>query len=339
MDKKGGAKRSPLFISSAISEHLRSLGYPETSILSMEKCGKETSFEFIKHCEDCGFSEKGNFKHRCNSRFCPICLLTRKRRVKNSYMPLIKEFPTTRGSPNSLYFLTISPSNYQDLKLGLNQTLVQWKKFLRHPYIKDRVKGGLWVIELKNKNKYGESKGWNVHIHSIFYGRRLDNVIRGQCLNCHQNYIKHDELGDFYYCTSRKCNSRNVTYKQESKLVSCWKRASKSDVHINIKEITYGGARGVLSYVLKYISSDKAEFLDDFSFAIAILFTRKKKLINTFGIFYDYDPPKVSLDCSKCGGKLFFITDREVVSAYGETYDHDPPDYPSVIWQLKSAEN
>ena len=69
---------------------------------------------------------------------------------------------------------------------GQKEIKIYFKKFLRRQYVKDRVKGGFFNIEATNKY----DNGFNVHMHILYYGARLDNQIRGKCFDCGQNLMK-----------------------------------------------------------------------------------------------------------------------------------------------------
>ncbi len=310
---------------SAISSHLLSLGYPEKSLKSALKCGELTGFRFLKHCSNCGDTHLISCKHHCNLRVCPDCSITRQNRIKRLYMPFLEHYSTKRGKLKSLYFLTIAPKNYKTEKEGFEHIKRSWRKFIRTKYIKERVDGGLWVIETKNMGN-----GWHTHIHALFYGRRLDNCIRGKCLNCGQNYMKYDRNSKKYYCKNRKCNSTNVVVKENSKIVDLFSSCSSRECHIDVTEIR-NGPKAALSYVLKYISSIKEDFSEVEDFAKYIVAIRKQKLINTFGCFFDItkkikDLKKIKFKCNKCGGDLEFITDQQVVYYFTGTPCYDPPD-------------
>jgi hypothetical protein len=134
-----------LFSNSVITSHLLELGYPKKSIDSMEKCGKETGFKFIKNC-GCD-TQIIRATHHCSLRTCESCAKIRKRRTINKYLPHLEGIYQTRR--DFLYFLTISPENYSNLEEGLEHIKKSWSKFIRHDYIKKRIKGGFYVIETK----------------------------------------------------------------------------------------------------------------------------------------------------------------------------------------------
>jgi hypothetical protein len=323
-----------LFTFSAISEHLRVLGYPETSLMSMQRCGNPSGQAMIRHCPTCGDYCLLNMTHHCNLRTCEECSKIRQRKLKRKLFPMFQDKATTRGSFKSLYFLTISPKNYIDLKDGLRSIKASWKRFYRSKYVRDRVDGGVWVIESKSKNKDGFSKGWNIHIHALFYGRRLDNVIRGLCNHCKQNFIKCDKITKKYYCANSKCKShkegfsQDLTHNQNSKIVSLWEQVNNENVHIDIQELK--SSEGGLNYILKYISANKNEFASSQDFAKYIFHTRKQKLINTFGqkgLFFQFKFPEPIFICGKCGSdKLEFIFDPQVVNAILDARRHRPKD-------------
>ena len=70
---------APLLVNSAITSHLREVGYPEKSIISMLKCGQETPLMIAKQC-GCG-TQIIALSHKCNLRVCSDCAKIRKRRL------------------------------------------------------------------------------------------------------------------------------------------------------------------------------------------------------------------------------------------------------------------
>ncbi|MDD5178506.1 MAG: protein rep [Candidatus Nanoarchaeia archaeon] len=262
-----------------LSEELFILGYPTKSINSMLKCGQKTEYKYLREC-NCKI-EARYMTYRCNLRTCPVCSNTRKRKLRQKFIPFLNSLDVDRNN-NQLYFLTISPKNYENFKWGLEHLQRSFIKFLKSKYIKDRIKGALYVLEAKNMGK-----GWNIHIHAIIYGRRLDNRLRGKCLNCGQNLLKFDYNSKDYYCANHKCNSKNVIIKKDSNLVSLFKKISGREVNINVQ--SQHTREFTLNYMLKYISANKDEFASLNILARYIYNTRKRKLINSIGIFNDKD--------------------------------------------------
>lgn len=290
-------------ISEHLIEHLIKLGHPETSISSMKRCGFSSGFMVVSECSNCGF-RNFELKYHCCLRTCPDCSKLRKRRLRLKYLPYLKDFLIDRNR-NQLYFLTISPLNYGDFKEGLENIKKSFKKFIRTKYIKERIKAGLFVIETTNTGKK-----WNIHIHCILYGRRLDNQIRGKCLDCGQNLLKFDYNNKRYYCSNRKCNSLNVKHKQDSKIVQIFKKCSKRDVNIHISR--QSSKEHTLNYMLKYISANKYDFSSEEDFAKYIYYTRKQRLVSTFGLFFKFKAKKPQCHCFKCGSPIQYLVDWEI---------------------------
>lgn len=307
--------KGSLFNNTAISLHLQELGYPENSIRSMLRCGNLTGFRILKVCS-CK-NEILNMSHRCNLRTCPVCSKTRQRRIVRKYAPFLRNLAKDRTY--FIYFLTISPKNYSDLNYGLKHIRQSFIKFLRHKYIKERVKAGLYVIETK-----GGTGNWNIHLHALIYGRYLDNRIRGSCLDCGQNLIKHDHISKKYYCANRACNSQNLIIKQDSKIVSHFKEASGRSCVVNIQR--QSSSLFSLNYMCKYISSNKDDFFSDKDTAIYINSTRKNRLITSFGLFYRVNVPKFPMVCVACGGIINFTSENILIEEIERKLEMIAPD-------------
>lgn len=308
--------RSVLLSNNAITLHLEKLGYPEKSLESMKKCGETSKGFIIKSC-GCG-NKIIQLAHRCNLRTCPYCSKTRKRRIRRKYLDFLSNLAQDRT--NFLYFLTISPKNYKDLDYGMKHIRESFQKFLRLKYIKERIKAGLYVIEAK---KSGDS--WNIHIHAIVYGRFLDNRIRGKCSDCGQNLIKFDYVNKKFYCASRRCSSLNVTHKKDSQIVYLWKKSSDRDVNFHITR--QSSSSFTLNYMLKYISANKDDFDTPEDIAVYIKSTYKRRLINTFGMFYRLKLKKPIYVCPKCNQIVHFFMDFTVMMELLKVQDSvKPPD-------------
>lgn len=302
-----------LFSNSAISSHLRNIGYSEESINSMLKCGEVTG-SLLKNC-GCG-PKLVVLKYNCNLRTCFKCARNRKLRLRRKYSSFLGSLH--QDNVYSLYFLTISPKNYGNLGEGLSHIRKSFAKFIRLKYIKERIKAGLYVIETKQSD-IGD---WNIHIHCIIYGKRLDNQIRGKCFDCSQNLIKQNYETKKYYCASKNCGSYNVIFHKNSRIVDLFKSSSKRDCNIHISK--QDNSVFSLNYMLKYISVNKDNFLTPLDMAKYIKATYKKKLINVFGIFFKHKFEKMKCICWKCNEEIEFCYDSEVILRFIESIK--PPD-------------
>lgn len=313
LSQSSGAEGS-LFSNTAITSHLEEClierDYPETSLKSLKRCGLDTGFKIFRACE-CGtdyFSATWN----CNSRICPRCALKRKRRLKRRFLPILNDYNQPHQT-HRLLFLTISPLNYESFEDGIKHIKASFSKFIRRKYIHERVEGGFYVVEAKTQNSSGERKGWNIHIHCIIYAKYLDNVIRGHCNKCMQNYIKYDYNSKKHYCGNSKCHSSDVVVSGDSTLVKEWK-ASSGGREVNIHISRLGSALYTLNYLLKYISSNKDDFSSDEDLADYTCGIRKQKLINAFGIFFKTKSKGKTYEiCYNCGDKVTYWSDNTIL--------------------------
>jgi len=314
-----------LFSNSVISSHLRELGYPENSIISMNKCQENTSVSIYGHDEVKDELSINTIRHWCDLRTCPYCAKKHQRKFRRKYIGFLKSLPKTRMS--SLYFLTISPKNYKNLEEGLTDIRKNFNKFLRLKYIKERIDGCIYVIETtqawkgkevcdKKTGKFlytAKEDSWHVHIHAIVYGRKIDNIIRGSCNDCNQNSFYKNYLDGKYYCKNSKCNSNNVKVKVDSKIVSLWKQSAKGqDVNMHITK--QKNPSHTLNYMLKYISSDKKDFKNEKSLAKYIVAIRGKRLTSTTGIFYNANFEEYKTKLNKSKDYTYFTNSFELAS-------------------------
>ena len=285
------------FANVSLYAELWKLGHKDSSIDSLMRCGVPYR-HIIKQVGD----ERLVYpvKHKCNNRTCLSCAVVRKNRLKKKYLPYLKSFKRT--AEFDFHFLNISPKNYNSLEEGYSEINRTFHKFIRRKYFKTRFKWGIWVIEFKenwagkpqydrgtgNFLYYHDKRSWNIHIHLLYYGKKLDNVIRGKCLECGQNALSYDESKGGYYCKNSKCNSTKVVVKhKDSKLVREWKASSNNqDVYIFVSPDIKDKDKNLkknLNYLLKYVSIDKSDLFNDKSRAEFIHFIHNKRLLNKFG--------------------------------------------------------
>ena len=354
---KGVAERSPLFSNRGISLHfekvigkesftlesyeeadrifkenpliyeLWKLGCPLKTLNSFLRCQEKTDF-IIKKC-GCG-KIAVPISHHCDLRNCPLCALRRKIRNRNRLLPYLRNYPIEKSY--DFYLLTISPDNYTSLKEGLEEILDSFSKLRRNKYFAERIKGGFYVIEVVESD-FGT---WNIHLHIILYSRRLDNRIRGQCLDCGQSLMNFNKEKKEFYCANKKCNSTNVIVKKNSKIVSIAKRCFKREVNIRVDKLS--SINSTINYLLKYVSSNKEDFKSLQSMAQYIMAIRHKRLINVFGCFFkDKIPPltKKKQICPKCNQEIEFYYDSQ------ETYDllnprttEPPPNLEEINYEV-----
>jgi frataxin-like iron-binding protein CyaY len=234
----------------------------------------------------------------------------------------------------SLYFLTISPKNYLNLEEGLEEIRKNLNKWLRHNYIKERIKGGFFVIEAKEK----EDETWNIHLHMVVYGRRLDNRIRGRCLKCNQNLLFYNKETKQYYCSNKNCNSTEVIVKENSKLNQLWIKSTGNEAHFHITSLK--SASSTLNYMLKYISTNKEDFQSVKGEARYIMAIKGKRLVSSFGSFYKIKLPKllgIPKICPHCNQPIEFIYNSMLVAELMQE-KNPPPDNPSAWNEHPSIE-
>lgn len=291
----------------AISLQLLQAGMPLSAVISRQKCGEPTGYNIIKSCScDSRFIQ---FKWACNSRTCVRCSRKRQKRIRATYLSYLEQFKPTKS--NFFYFLTISPENYDSVN-GIDHLRKCWSKFLRSSYVNGKIQG-VYVIESKNLGK-----GWNHHIHAIVYGRYLDNRIRGRCLDCSQSLIKKDLKG--YYCASRSCNSTNVIFKQDSKIVSLFQKISNRKVNIHVTRLASAMRTGglasrahLLNYMLKYITISKDNFINQSDYISYEIYSYSRRMISTFGKLFKLRITKTSMNCWRCGDMIEYIYDQGIV--------------------------
>jgi hypothetical protein len=302
------------FDSDLLTNELIKLGYPERSIDNMRNCGTNTGFIILKDC-GCGTSSF-NARYSCNLRTCIPCAKKRQKRIRNQYYPYMRDLHSDRNR-DQLYFLTLNIPNFDNFAEGLTTLRKSFNKFIRTKYIKERIKGGMYVIESKHSER-----GWNIHIHCVFYGRRLDNRVRGKC-SCGQTLMKFDRGDKRFYCANKNCNSKLVTNIKDSKISQIFEKASGFRPMVDISRA--GSGLSTLNYMLKYISSNKEDFSSVKAMAEYISGSRKKKLINTFGMFFKDKIKPQKCMCFMCSQEIIYSLDFEISELLSTNNALGPP--------------
>jgi hypothetical protein len=311
-------------ISSHVIQVLKDMDSDPKLIRNISRCGEKSGFKIARVC-NCR-SKYTELKYHCDNRVCPSCAELRKRKLRKHFVKGIRRLPNERGR-KELYFLTISPENYFDFEYGLEHIRKSFNKFIRNKYLAERIEGFLYVIEAKFNCK----TGWNIHIHAIVYGRRLDNQIRGRCNRCKQNLLKYDFEHKEFYCAS--CRSRDIEHKKNSKVVdifnNCMKegKADTKSWSCNINIQRQNSSEHTLNYMLKYISANKDDFDTDLHTAEYIRGIHKKKLINTGGMFFNYDwgNPDPEM-CEYCCSEIRYIFENFALIEMEAVVYKPPPD-------------
>lgn len=302
------SEREVLFSHYPLAELLIKKGMKAKTVVSLLKCGSPSPTDKLLKCScGCG-SVIGEIRHHCSNRSCPKCSKRRQRKIYRKYYPLIRNLVST--PLYSLKFLSISPKNYETLKEGQEHIRKSINKMLRLEYFKQRIEGGFYVIESKNMNKNGKTKGWNIHAHMIIYSRFLNNYLYGYCSECkRRTRLKYDNYNKTFYCSIKTCSSTNVQYdQQDTKLVREMKKAFKRPLTTDIKHLkdrftpfgTFRNSEHALNYCLKYVSVNKNDFATQEDFAEYIAYTTNRKLIHVFGVFYNDRTPSLKHTCLIC---------------------------------------
>jgi len=115
--------------------------------------------EFVRiECINCGKSF--DVPVYCGDRFCPVCSVTRRLRVRSRLEFLVENVKA--GSGYNFKHLTLTIKNQQNLSLMTSSIVKSFRKLRQTRSWKFHVKGGAFVIEIT-----GNSGNWHVHLHVI----------------------------------------------------------------------------------------------------------------------------------------------------------------------------
>lgn len=102
----------------------------------------------------------------CGDRFCPVCSIPRRARVRRRLEFLVNHTPKEPGY--GLKFLTLTIPSEPDLQFMLQRLVRSFRKLRNRSGWKRRVAGGAFIIELSR----GVS-GWHCHIHALLFAKYI----------------------------------------------------------------------------------------------------------------------------------------------------------------------
>lgn len=116
------------------------------------------------YCANCG--DKRVVPLRCGRRSCPSCRRSSYHRHLRGYRDLAREMRDPK-------LLTLTKVTRETLTVDVIRDLRgAFRRLLHRRYFRERVRGGLYVIEAKVN-----SKGWNVHLHALIDSAYLEQAI------------------------------------------------------------------------------------------------------------------------------------------------------------------
>lgn len=109
-------------------------------------------------CLHCGTSF--NVPVYCGDRFCSICSVGRRMRIRQRLEFLVNNVKPAPGM--NFKHLTLTVKNQNDLSLMTTAIMKSFRKLRQTASWKSHVSGGAFVVEIT-----GDSSGWHVHLHII----------------------------------------------------------------------------------------------------------------------------------------------------------------------------
>lgn len=100
----------------------------------------------------------------CGDRFCPICSVARRGRVRYRLSQLVKLVDPPPGfNPK---FITLTIPNSTDLRLGVKSIMASFRRLRQTQFWRNYVHGGAFVIEIT-----GKVGAYHIHIHAIVHAK------------------------------------------------------------------------------------------------------------------------------------------------------------------------
>lgn len=102
----------------------------------------------------------------CGDRFCPVCSIPRRVRVRRRLEFLITHTPMEPGY--GIKFLTLTIPSEPDLQVMLQRLVQAFRRLRQRAAWKRRVLGGAFIIELGRS-----TSGWHCHIHALIFAKYI----------------------------------------------------------------------------------------------------------------------------------------------------------------------
>lgn len=282
----------PLLDSIQISLQLEKYPELETQAKRLRNCGKNYN-TFMCGCKFIRIPKK------CNYRICPECGKVRSFKFYKKFIEVIKTKRIARSIfDKGLRLLTLTIKNQEDLEQGITKLYDSFTQLKRRDYCKNKLFGGLGVIEIKK----GQDEKWNHHIHFVIDSSFLDMK-------------SHERTG------------------KDAMLVQEWKKCTGDSGVLNIKRIT--DHSGALNYVLKYLTKGIYDLTNEEK-AIFFKLTFKRRLLFTFGEFYRIRFIKEKYVCPDCGCSYQFVPEgsEEYELAQRWFSEEMPPPRNLIEWLM-----
>lgn len=101
---------------------------------------------------------------RCNLRWCPLCIKTKRFIMRQSLIPWVK-------NANKPKFITFTLRHSDaDLNFQIDSLYKFFRVLRKRPYWKKRITGGIWFFQIK---KSESDNRWHPHLHVICEGRYI----------------------------------------------------------------------------------------------------------------------------------------------------------------------
>lgn len=231
-----------------------------------------------------GFEVKG----RCNSKYCPLCSLSRSWKNRTVLKSFLKHSP--ENLPLRFFTLTWKNTKYlnRDLRKKYSSDFKNFKQKLAR--IGYKIHKGIKSLEIK----YDENSGYNAHLHLLVYASYTP---RDGHLDKMEFFQKHG-MGDGFI--------------SKRYLSSLWMSITK-DSYIVDTQLIRKGIRGGVNYLCKYISKfenvynlDELREYDEF--------TKNLRVIEKFGFLKNevLSKHKLACLCPICGKRVTMSFYQEI---------------------------
>jgi len=284
--------------------------YNPNWLVRFKNCGK--IFVGLR-CWNCG--KPVAVPTTCKIRVCPSCSKKIASKLFRKYLPLFKGL--IRHGVLSLLTLTIR--NVYNMEIGIAKLKKCISEFLKKRYVRKRLVGGVYVIEVKE-----DENGWfNIHVHFLiihkYFGRPSKSEIRHLKIPSRlKGVISKDNLinNSYVYINGDKVAVGHVI------LSAFWEQISGDPV-IDIRRVRSpkAGLRYVLKYVLKPPRFSTTEAYVEFLKA----FEHKPRVVPLGELRGLVVEEKYELTCDYCGSSSFVFVRLLYEDEIEEFLQWEPP--------------
>jgi hypothetical protein len=223
---------------------------------------------------DCGRREA--IPGTCSSRLCPVCAHTRAQRVAAKWSDAIGKHQKKQHVT-----LTVGVAEVGQLLPRIRRVIAAFRLLRYSPDWKRHAIGGIYGIHVQPSVRYGQWKGWNVHLHAICIGQGWDK----------EPGSNHHELSFLWAAALREAGIPTSSPRQ---VFVRWMKPKDR----GLVELCYASNTSKFERLIPFLPPDAVHELT---------YTMERsgiRLQSAFGTIYGQQTMPESKPCPHCGGDV-----------------------------------